>query len=270
MIERTESKNFELTAFNLKIIAVATMLIDHTACILPDVFSGCYTEMRLIGRVAFPIFCFLLTEGFYYTSSVIKYLFRIGLFAIISEMPFDLAFTGKIYDADHQNVFITLFLGLVALTASGKGGKVLIKWLCEKLNKDIKAADSPLLQCAAGLPVIILCAVLAEYLSCDYGYCGVLMICAFYMFRERKAMSYIALILINSLLCVKFSFSVSQINGLISTGTVVIYDTVQWVAPLALIPIILYKGNAGRKSLKYAFYAFYPLHIFVLYLFSLI
>jgi len=263
-------QGFELTSFDLRIIAIAAMFIDHAAAVLPHIFVGdCYIIMRMIGRLAFPIFCFLITEGFSHTKNISKYVLRLALFAVISEIPFDLAFSRTVFDTGHQNVFFTLLLGLAGICAAGKGAKALIGYFCKKLGKDESISKSPILQSVVALPVIALCAYLAEVLACDYGAQGVLMICALYMFRERKAMAYIALILINSALCMSVSVIPSSTSGILEMWNVVFYDSVQWAAPLAVIPIMLYKGKAGRKSMKYFFYAFYPLHIFVLYLISL-
>ena len=127
----------------LKIIAMVCMLIDHTAAVLFDrilISRGLldavnasdggasflstgntaviyYADMimRAIGRISFPIFCFLLIEGFMHTHDVKKYALNLGIFALVSEIPFDLAFAGKPFYLDYQNVFFTLFIGLVMM-----------------------------------------------------------------------------------------------------------------------------------------------------------
>ena len=93
--------------FTLKMIAIISMLTDHVGCILfPDELI-----FRAIGRIAFPIFCFLVVEGFFHTRNTWNYLMRLCIFAILSEIPFDLAFFGKVFYLQKQNVFMTLALG---------------------------------------------------------------------------------------------------------------------------------------------------------------
>ena len=131
-----------LSGSTLKIIAVVTMLIDHIgAAILARMMMvnglggidqsdttavmqwysnnttlfQVYQVMRSIGRIAFPIFCFLLVEGFEHTHDRKKYALRLGLFALISEIPFDLAFSSEVLEFQYQNVFFTLFIGMLTM-----------------------------------------------------------------------------------------------------------------------------------------------------------
>ena len=97
-----------------------TMLIDHVGAVLfPQ-----YMVFRIIGRIAFPIYCFLLVEGGIHTKNPLKYSARLLLFALISEIPFDLAFGKSIMDFNHQNVFFTLFLGLVGIIMLKQRGPI--------------------------------------------------------------------------------------------------------------------------------------------------
>ena len=108
----------KLSGSTLKMIALLTMLTDHIAAFLINVdrYPAVYYTMRNIGRISFPIFCFLIVEGYFHTSDIKKYMFRLAVFGIISEMPFDLAVGGLNREAmGHQNVFFTLFLGLVVV-----------------------------------------------------------------------------------------------------------------------------------------------------------
>ncbi|MBQ6017126.1 MAG: TraX protein [Clostridiales bacterium] len=114
-----------LSSSGLKVIAVITMLIDHVASVLlrenpvvllqiADYQLTLYTLMRTIGRIAFPIFAFLLAEGFHYTSDRKKYGIRLLVFALISEIPWNLEHSGKLLYSS-QNVFFTLLLGFLGL-----------------------------------------------------------------------------------------------------------------------------------------------------------
>lgn len=159
----------------LKWIAIVSMLIDHIGAVLIGKnlnsytleFSGMmgiYNICRIIGRISFPIFCFLLVEGFCHTSNVRKYMKRLLLFAILSEIPFDLAFYGRIAALGGQNVFFTLFLGLLALAVMQQ----------MKYRRDM-----------IWIP-IVLSGLAAWFLRTDYDYFGVLLIIVFYLFRENS------------------------------------------------------------------------------------
>lgn len=104
-----------ISGSTLKILAVISMLIDHTAAILLQPSQPYYTLCRSLGRLAFPIFCFLLVEGYIHTRDVKKYGLRLFAFALLSEIPFDLAFSGRFINIGYQNVFFTLLLGLGTL-----------------------------------------------------------------------------------------------------------------------------------------------------------
>ena len=112
-----------MSGTTLKWIAVISMLIDHTAEVLINhnaaltdpIWAQIYVLMRGIGRIAFPIYAFLLVEGFLHTRDVKKYLARMLTFAVVSEIPFDLAVFHTPFYWGYQNVFFTLFLGLLAL-----------------------------------------------------------------------------------------------------------------------------------------------------------
>jgi hypothetical protein len=159
----------------LKLLAVIFMLIDHTGAVI---VSRCpqnvlftvlgravtlYKLMRLVGRVAFPLFAFLLVEGFLHTHDRRRYALRLGVFALLSEVPFDLAFKGKVLEWTHQNVFITLCLGVLGLWAlekfKGHGGKLLLSLL--------------------GLFLVALVS------RCDYGIKGFGFVLLLYLLRER-------------------------------------------------------------------------------------
>lgn len=148
-----------LNSFQLKWIAIITMVIDHVGAIL-------YPQeilFRVIGRIAFPIFCFLIVEGFFHTRDVGRYMLRLGGFALISEVPYDLAFRGKVLEMYNQNVFFTLVLG------------VFLMYLLEKSTQFPVRAGA-----------ILLVMVIAEILHTDYGSVGILLILLYYRFHERQ------------------------------------------------------------------------------------
>lgn len=204
----------------LKWIAVLTMVIDHVGAILfPD-----QIWMRVIGRVAFPVYAYCLAEGFRYTSDYRRYLGRLALFAILSEIPFDLAFYGVPFSFAHQNVFFTLTLGLILL------------WVLERCREQ-------LLLCAGAF--VVLC-FLAQALHMDYGAGGLLMVFAFYLARQGTSpwIGWGIFVFINL-----FGYA----------------GGVQWAAILALLPIGLYSGKAGKRKQRF-FYWIYPLHLLLLWI----
>lgn len=116
-------KALRLNTFQLKCIAIVTMLIDHIGAVLFPSQIG----FRLVGRFSFPIFCFLLVEGFCHTKNVKKYMIRLGLFALVSEIPHDLAFRNVFLEFQRQNVFFTLLLGVFLMYVLQRTNRIYIK-----------------------------------------------------------------------------------------------------------------------------------------------
>lgn len=174
---------FGLDGFTLKWIAMLCMLIDHTGA----VFFPQYIQMRMVGRLAFPIYCFLLVEGAMHTSDIRKYEIRLFLFALLSEIPFDLAFYTRV-DFKHQNVFFTLFLGVVVVEQFQKEGKKLYSVL-----------------------IFIVAAFLAEFLRMDYGAAGIIFIMLFYLMYRYTIAKQAAFAAMNFLL---YGISVQAYAGL--------------------------------------------------------
>lgn len=208
------------------------MLIDHSTAILIPNNSFFYMIGRGIGRLSFPIFCFFLVEGFLHTSNAKNYLLRLGIFALISEIPFDLVFNHTIFEIGYQNIFFTLCIGLLIL-------------MC--LNKIENIYWGKAGYIALYVAVIIGGCLFALLLRTDYNYAGILMILSFYLFRYYKVILTVALIII-------YEFALGGI---------------QILAVFALIPIWFYNGQRGPKMNKYLFYSFYPVHILLLYLISI-
>ena len=178
----------------LKLIACLSMFIDHLGAVC---FSG-MMGFRIIGRLAFPIYCFLLVEGAVHTHDMKKYILRMGIFALISEVPFDLAFYHRLVYTEHQNVFFTLGLGLLAI------------WFLEHL--DIPDVLYKLL-------VIIAAGLIAEFFNTDYGFTGIAVICIFYYLRGQPQLKYpIAAILLAAMGGVEFYAVLALIPILLYNG----------------------------------------------------
>ena len=213
----------------LKSIACLTMLLDHIGAVF---FPG--SVLRDIGRLSFPVFCFLLTEGFYHTRSRGRYALRLAAAAVLAELPFDFAFFGRIYWG-HQNVMLTLLLGFLAVWAAVGMQKGIAGWLL-----------------AAG------CVIAAELLCADYGGAGVLLILMLALTRELPGKNWIRSCLM------LFLFALMPSITLVRLGSVAI--TQQMLGALAMVPIALYSGEkrTASKGVQLGFYLFYPLHLAVL------
>lgn len=149
-----------LTGTGLKWIAMSSMLIDHIGLLL--VPSGPVNVLfRTAGRLAFPLYAFLLVEGFFHTHDVNKYGKNLFLFAVISEIPFNLACGRRIFLIEYQNVFFTLFLGLCMMVC------------LQRVHGEWKNAS-----------VVFLFAAAARLLQCDYHAWGIVMIALLYWYRR--------------------------------------------------------------------------------------
>ena len=215
-----------LSGSALKIIAVLSMVTDHCAYYLLDESSVAYEVMRCFGRIAFPVFAFLVAEGFAHTRNRMRYFLSLLLFAVIIEVPWYLL-NGA--DGTH-NVMFTLVLGVLALAAF------------ERLR------EHRILCCCS----ILLTAWLAAWLGTDYEWRGVLMIVVFYLLGMVKNMP----VTLRRMLQLLFAFPLMMHYGI--TG-----------ALFACVVIFLYDGTRGfihGNVAKYGFYAFYPAHLFLLWL----
>lgn len=159
-----------ITSSALKCIAVASMLVDHFGIavyqFLPWATYEGYRILRYVGRIAFPIYCFLLVEGFFKTRNIRKYIGRCFIFALISEIPFNLALYGTIWERSMQNIYFTLTLGLCVLYGLEK-----VKGY-QMRNLILQAV---IIAAGAGI---------AEVLDFDYHYLGILFIVLFYYSRS--------------------------------------------------------------------------------------
>ena len=234
-----------LSQESLKLIACMTMLVDHLAVIIVmgSLYSThhgmrleIYETMRLIGRIAFPIYCFLLAEGSAHTHNHARYGLRLAICALLSELPYDLALWGRI-TWQHQNVMVTLFLGFCALEVMKR---------CPNLPLKLLLA----------LPF----AALAEFAGGDYGAKGIMLVVLFALTR-RIPHRHLA-----QVLGIWFIFSPNHAMFLNWTRRFSI-TTQEW-AVLAILPITLYDGRKVTKSkaVQWGFYLFYPAHLLLLYL----
>lgn len=217
-----------ISADTLKWIAMITMFIDHVGAVvleyipqfeLPAV-NAAYYVMRYIGRLAFPLFCFLLVEGYHHTSNRMRYLRDLLIFGLISEIPFEICFMSEPGNGFH-NIFWTLALGLGVLMA-----------LDYAKTKYVNATWMNLL-------IMVVGAYAAETLGCDYGAIGVLLIFILYQTRNDRAKQ--------------------SIFG----GIAMLYEV---TGPIAFVLTYFYNGERKIKKYKYVFYAFYPVHLILLYL----
>ena len=221
-----------ISADTLKWIAMITMFIDHIGAVvleyipqfeLPAV-NATYYIMRYIGRLAFPIYCFLLVEGYHHTSNRMRYLRDLLIFGLISEIPFEICFMSEPGNGFH-NIFWTLALGLGVMMA-----------LDYAKTKYVNATWMNLL-------IMVVGAYAAETLGCDYGAIGVLLIFILYQTRNDRAKQ--------------------SIFG----GIAMLYEV---TGPVAFILTFFYNGERKIKKYKYVFYAFYPVHLILLYLIRLL
>lgn len=246
-----------ISGFTLKMVAVISMLIDHTAATILERILICasatrfafvsthfeqfysfYTILRGIGRFAFPIYCFLIVEGFLHTRSVAKYAARLFAFALLSEIPFDLAFQKSFWDMSYNNVFFTLFIGLLVI--AGIQG---VNTRISPIRSDGSILYGKLLL-RSMLNMLILFAGMAVaelILRTDYGAAGVIAIVVLYLLRNHPKTAFFVTIVLLAVLA-----SELEIVAL----------------PMVLL-IAGYNGTRG-KQMKYFFYAFYPVHLLIL------
>lgn len=242
-MDSSASKNFELTAAVLHIIAMTLMLMDHLwATLLPA-----REWLTCAGRVAFPIFAFMAVEGYFHTRSFKKYILRMLMFAVLSEIPFDLMYGGTWFYPVHQNVLWTFLLSLLGV------------WLMEQVRKKGKTWMY-LLVCVLVVPAGL---VLGTLCMVDYYGVGVLTVFVFYFLHGRKWWCFLGQ------LAALYWLNVELLGGLMYPVQLFGMEfelCQQGLALLALIPIWLYRGRQGyhSKPFQYLCYAFYPVHMLLL------
>ena len=233
----------ETTSTSLHIMAMVFMLCDHLwGTLVPGA-----DWLTCIGRLTFPIFAFLTVEGYFHTGNLRKYMGRLLIFAVISEIPFNLALGSRIFYPIHQNVLWSFLISLC-----------LIHWN-EKKKRDRKLWMRVLVAMAS----VLLAYIVGLLTMVDYYHAGILTVLVFYFFRQEKWWSYlgqfVCLWYINTEVLGGFGYE-------LSLGSHTLFIHRQSFALLALIPIWLYRGRQGyrSKALQYTCYAFYPLHLLIL------
>lgn len=239
----------------LKWIAIITMAIDHFAVGIievnilskitdyTDIFTNKYyildTIMRSIGRIAFPIFVFLIVEGFFLTSSKKKMSIRLFIFALLSEIPFDLGISNVFIEYNHQNIYFTLFIGFMAM------------WLAEYIKeKSFEKNKSPYL---GQVLVFIIFMFINSFIRADYGSSGIIAIAVFYFLRGGNPLK--------RLIATFLGFSFEAGMGFFR---LLGFPFELPMVYLAAIPIYFYNGERGKQN-KYFFYLFYPAHLLLIY-----
>lgn len=246
-----------MSVFSLKIIALLSMIVDHfiTADILSQTLlisvfhfdlQTSATVLRILslfGRISFPIFAFFIAEGYRHTHSVGKYLLRILSFAILSEIPFDLALTpmygewfNMITIGKHLNVLFTFALSIIGLHSYH-----ILKSKTVSIVIQLGALAIPLL--------------LAEVFGTDYSFCGVAFVYIAY-FGFQKKWQYIGMIAILFVLYVVYA------SGFFMNLSK--YNIYEWIASCcALLFIYCYNKKRGASS-KWLFYSSYPIHLVII------
>ncbi|MCR4587274.1 MAG: conjugal transfer protein TraX [Lachnospiraceae bacterium] len=228
-----------LPGSTLKWIALISMIIDHLAAalLLPCMNAGIYGSldyetweiiyrvMRNIGRTAFPIYCFLLVEGYHYTKNKGKYLRNLAIFALISEIPFNMAFQIRVWDASYQNVFLNLLISLLTM--------MLVDLCREKFHADERKG---LVESLCWILPTVLGGIVAYLTLSDYYFFGTILVVVLYKLYHNRLLQGVAGYLV-------FLFE-------------------PWCFP-AFILIQMYNGKRGRQY-KYFFYAAYPVHLLII------
>ena len=220
-----------MTGFTLKIIATVTMLIDHIGHTLMRLGYENVLLLRYIGRIAFPIFAFLIAVGAIKTNNIDKYFMRLAIFAIISQIPFAIVLGTNIFGT--LNIFFTLAIGVLAIS--------IIK-IFDSRTTDIYAKYLYI-----GI-ILLVSFLIAQWLNTDFGGLGSMLIVALYLCKSK-----IHTAIIICLFMFLIYLPQTDIGFFMLVSSFV-----------SLVPIMMYNGEFGKKVNKYFFYVFYPLHLAVL------
>ncbi len=242
-----------MSALTLKLIACITMLLDHIGYMTGD------SLLRLIGRIAFPLYLFLLVQGYRHTSSPLRYALRLGVFALISQIPFSLFGSNTLWEGN-GNVYFTLFAALCCI------------WAADSMLKN------KVLRWFFWLPAAIVFGIYhLGLIRSDYGAKGILMAMVLFLLDGKQLYkrilivpAYLAAVFYSPILSVLLSLVRGQ--GL-SFPALTDWVLTQFWSVFAFVFIFCYNGEKGRlpeskaakKVIQYGFYVFYPVHLLVLW-----
>ena len=241
-----EKRGFGIHSFTLHVLAMALMLCDH---LWASVLS--FNVLTWLGRIAFPLFAFMIAEGYRHTGNFKKYLARLLICALISEIPFNLFYSGAWFYPFHQNVLWTFALALLGI----------------HLIEKVRNRGNIFITLLVALGVSVLGYLLGFVLMLDYYGFGVLTVIGFYLLRGRRWYCLLAQA------AMLWWINIEMMGGLtvpleIAGRTLEIPQ--QGMAILAIIPILLYNGKQGlhNRVTRLVFYLFYPVHMLILVLLS--
>lgn len=259
-LQKTE-RRYGLTGAVLKNTAYVTMLIDHFFAVLllgymklhladgrwdPEL-ERIYRAGRAVGRISFVLFTFLIVEGFFYTRSRVWFLLRLFLFALLSEIPFDLALSGKAFDWSGQNVYWTLLLGVLVLTF----------WDYLSYYRNVFAT-------VCRFAVLLAGCTAAFFFATDYRFMGILLIFTMYQTREKEeGVRFTAVGLV--MLFGTWGSNLIRYAGTYSADYLFRFSLREMYGLAAFALIFLYNGEKGRQFPKLFYYGFYPVHLLILY-----
>lgn len=230
-----------MTAFTLKIIAILSMILDHIKYAIPQ--TECFVT-EYLGRIAFPLFAFFISEGFIHTHSRKKYMLRMLIFAVISQIPFYLFSHNVAHSTVTLNVLFTFEIALVGLC----------------IIDFFKSYDgiSKVLNFLITVVLLLFILAITYFIHPDYSWYGVLIIWIFYIFRNSKTLTSIFFTIITILYYLSYGYG-KRYDLFIPY----IYFNL-----LSMVFILFYNGKQGKK-MKYFFYIFYPAHLLIFYFINL-
>lgn len=239
-----QNTKHDISSFGLHILAMLLMLCDHMwAALFPS-----EEWLTCIGRAAYPIFAFMTAEGYIHTHDLRKYMLRLLFWAAVSEIPFNLLYSGSVFYPFHQNVLWTFLLSLLLIN------------ITQKCRAKFKKAAAVILSA-----ITVIFGYIAGYaVMADYYGAGVLTVLVFYFFNARSIKNRII-----QLVCM-YILNVELLGGYYYSFELFGHSfeiAQQGFAMAALIPIWLYRGRQGHKSKTFRIfcYAFYPAHMLLLY-----